>query len=1087
LADSLFNLATDKMNIKKLLFLLIFPGSALSLLAQHFTEHQYASSDEIFNNPERGFYKYTSRSSVSSSFALSTLENYYNDGFTLIYRIYYLPDFVDEPISQAYLDKIREDFQIIRKAGIKVVLRFAYTSNSTEPYGDATPEQVQEHIAQLKPILHENADVIAVLQAGFIGAWGEWYYTDHFATGSPNNITAEDLEERAELVYSLLDALPASRQIQLRTPAYKMDLFGEDPISAGEAYSGSAKARIAHHNDCFVSSSSDLGTYHSAYDRTYLKEDSKYTSVGGETCRWYQPKSNCDSALVEMARYHWSYINIDYFGNTIQNWKDNGCLDDMQRRLGYRYELISSSLQDSCRQEGSFHGTLRLINTGFSNPYNPRAVELVMRHQVTQKEYFLSLGTDIRNYPPGNESFEIEFQGGIPPEAEDGSYDLFLNLPDPMISIRKDPRYSIRLANEDNWEESTGYNSLSHTLIIHTASSGAYYQGTDYFTESKRHDMPVYRDITVDGRAGDWAKVPPAFVSQGNQHANAIRIYNDSTFLYLLVSGEALYPNSRLFLDTDNDPGTGMYVPNWQANGMDYMVENLSIYTYTGRDGSSAWSWEYVAPVINVSGAAVLEIAVPLDLPGYLPDTIRYAFVNGTAGFTSVEYLPGKTSPSLMYVINSYIIIPPNLFATVYGDNVNLFWGIREDDSLYRIIERSAGEGEKFTVMAVLSPTMVAVTDFSPVAGQTLYYRSFLTDLDQVTPFTPTVKVVTGPDKYRYSQIIIDGKSDDWNAVRPILSAFSTGTYTARSFADTGNLNFLIAGPNISGFFALYLETDNDMATGTSDLPWDVEGVDYLVRQDSLFHFDQEWQYNGKLNQYALSYSTIEFSIPFDHINLGDNTKIHAGLMLYTGSDISYLPFAGQLLTAYERVLPTGPPANFHLSSSAVNPASKIILNWDKCDNCDGHILEKSSGGEGLFGFLAELDHKGYQYIDDSLENNSVYSYRIYSYNLAGRSDYSRVLTGSTHDVGVTPLEGDNPFLIFTDQLSRQIIISIMDTDLNISSVSLYDFSGRLVYSKKYHRIYREFSVPFPEMVLGIYMLQLHSQKGVYSHKVILY
>ena len=128
---------------------------------------------------------------------------------------------MNEPISQAYLDKIREDFRIIRKAGIKVVLRFAYTSNSTEPYGDATPEQVQEHIAQLKPILHENTDVIAVLQAGFIGAWGEWYYTDHFATGSPNNVTAEDMEERASLLYSLLDALPASRQVRRLGRAFR--------------------------------------------------------------------------------------------------------------------------------------------------------------------------------------------------------------------------------------------------------------------------------------------------------------------------------------------------------------------------------------------------------------------------------------------------------------------------------------------------------------------------------------------------------------------------------------------------------------------------------------------------------------------------------------------------------------------------------------------------------------------------------------------------------------------------------------------------------------------------------------------------
>ena len=37
---------------------------------------------------------------------------------------------------------------------------------------------------QLKPVLQKNEDVIFVLQAGFVGAWGEWYYTTHFGIRS---------------------------------------------------------------------------------------------------------------------------------------------------------------------------------------------------------------------------------------------------------------------------------------------------------------------------------------------------------------------------------------------------------------------------------------------------------------------------------------------------------------------------------------------------------------------------------------------------------------------------------------------------------------------------------------------------------------------------------------------------------------------------------------------------------------------------------------------------------------------------------------------------------------------------------------
>ena len=39
-----------------------------------------------------------------------------------------------------------------------------------------------DHVSfdQLAPILQSNSDVILTVQAGFIGLWGEWYYTTHY-------------------------------------------------------------------------------------------------------------------------------------------------------------------------------------------------------------------------------------------------------------------------------------------------------------------------------------------------------------------------------------------------------------------------------------------------------------------------------------------------------------------------------------------------------------------------------------------------------------------------------------------------------------------------------------------------------------------------------------------------------------------------------------------------------------------------------------------------------------------------------------------------------------------------------------------
>jgi hypothetical protein len=53
------------------------------------------------------------------------------------------------------------------------VVRFAYNQDQTSPFAEPIKARILAHIEQLKPLLKTNSDVIAVLQQGFIGAWGE--------------------------------------------------------------------------------------------------------------------------------------------------------------------------------------------------------------------------------------------------------------------------------------------------------------------------------------------------------------------------------------------------------------------------------------------------------------------------------------------------------------------------------------------------------------------------------------------------------------------------------------------------------------------------------------------------------------------------------------------------------------------------------------------------------------------------------------------------------------------------------------------------------------------------------------------------
>ena len=77
-------------------------------------------------------------------------------------------------------------------------------------------------------------------------------------------------------------------------------------------------ARTGHHNDCFLASSTDYGTY---LDKTieypYLIIDTRYTAMGGETCNYNPPRSNCPTALEELKMFSWTYLNSEYEPNVL--------------------------------------------------------------------------------------------------------------------------------------------------------------------------------------------------------------------------------------------------------------------------------------------------------------------------------------------------------------------------------------------------------------------------------------------------------------------------------------------------------------------------------------------------------------------------------------------------------------------------------------------------------------------------------------------------------------------------------------------------------------------------------------------------
>ena len=452
----------------------------------------YNPDNSVFSNPERGFL-YASEAhswnALESDYVLldlNTLQGYrQNENITLIKRTFYLDGFVNSPIPQWYLDKMQLDFNTLRAAGLKAIIRFAYTNKSfVPPYGDADKARVLEHLAQLQPIFQSNVDVIDVVEAGFIGNWGEWFYTDYFVANpsDPASVTPADYQNRREVLEGILNALPPSRAVQLRTPFYKYKTYGTPfvgspavpvPLDASNAHDGSYLARTGHHNDCFLGNETDAGTYgvwvSVADDKNYLAAETMYVPMGGEVCEpgVGQPRFSCQSAMSEMAQFHWSYLNVET-GNASRAiydaWNTDGCLPDIKRKLGYRLALVQGTYPEKVTSGGAFAVAIQLQNLGWSSPTNPRLVNLVLRNKDTGEIYSIPLtGEDPRFWLAGStQTIAHTLTASVPP----GKYDLLLHLPDAEPALSTRPEYAIRLANSRVWEGSTGYNNLRYTLTV---------------------------------------------------------------------------------------------------------------------------------------------------------------------------------------------------------------------------------------------------------------------------------------------------------------------------------------------------------------------------------------------------------------------------------------------------------------------------------------------------------------------------------------------------------------------------------------------------------------------------------------------
>jgi hypothetical protein len=315
-------------------------------------------------------------------------------------------------------------------------------------------DRVRAHIAQLAPTLNAAYDVISILQAGFVGRWGEWYYSDHFASdpSSPWNFSSTDWTNRSSVLKTLLEHTDSRIFVQVRYPAIKQVIMANS--------SSAQAARVGIHNDCFLASSTDYGTFANDADFQWLAEQTRSVPLGGETCAVNEPRSLWSSAQHDLTTYHWSFLNADYNTAVLDSWGSEG-ISEARRRLGYRLRLTQTGFPKSVVAGARMPMRLSFTNDGYAAPFRASNVELVMVSGATR--VVIPLAVDVRTLAPAK---SVSFNLNITAPRKRGTYRLYLALTSPSQRLRTNPAYAIQLANTGMWDGPRGRNDLARQVVV---------------------------------------------------------------------------------------------------------------------------------------------------------------------------------------------------------------------------------------------------------------------------------------------------------------------------------------------------------------------------------------------------------------------------------------------------------------------------------------------------------------------------------------------------------------------------------------------------------------------------------------------
>lgn len=424
-------------------------------------------------------------------------EKYASDSVSLSQSYFYLTFLADKELTENDFATMQAYFDELRRQGKKSVLRFAYEKDfmGRSPIGP-TAEQILRHLDQLKPILHTNKDLILVVQAGLIGAWGEWHSSIHGLENSE--------EAKKAILKKLLSVVPQEKNVQVRVPEYK-NLLKDAP----ELYK-----RISFHDDFIVIRpdrwDGDMHEGTPYFDQ--IVKESPYLVVDGELPWGFwsvgaDPDSPSAGWLIDgmqaarrLFLQHFTSLSVihnykEQHANrrfdesnpprySMLVWKETMITEDslikfnmpvssnyfrlrdgsrtkrsvfdyVRDHLGYRLELQSLQMPAVLTAGQANPLKLTLINRGFATVFGEYTVRPVLVDETGQVIELPAVPVNPMEWQPFNPAdteckpllHTIDLTCSLPQDIIPGNYKLGLWIADASERLKYDARYAIRCAN----------------------------------------------------------------------------------------------------------------------------------------------------------------------------------------------------------------------------------------------------------------------------------------------------------------------------------------------------------------------------------------------------------------------------------------------------------------------------------------------------------------------------------------------------------------------------------------------------------------------------------------------------------------